>query len=215
MRRNVLDHGYIELVDMMGDDHTPAMSARRAEEPRDWSLDGKLTKYMHEHDHSSPFEFVELTWRVKCPIFVARQWLRQRTANVNELSLRYEESDLQFYVPELWRKQSKSNRQGSGEAAANPWASRVYIDTLYSCVQTYEALIEEGVAREQARMILPVSVYTEFLWKNDLKNTLDFLRLRTDEHAQWEIRQYADAMVGILEERLPRLMEIVWRADER
>lgn len=219
MRIPVLDHGYVELIEVSGGDvaeHIPAMRARRVDEPRDWATDRKLTKYMYENGHTSPFEFLDLTWRVKCPIFVARQWVRHRTANMNELSQRYEDltETVEFYNPAEWRGQGKTNRQVGDEPlpAGEQFAANIdYHDALEVVVQAYTSMIEYyGVAREQARMILPLSTYTEFVWKNDLHNTLHFLRLRADEHAQWEIRQYAEAMLVMMQEALPNLMEVVW-----
>lgn len=210
----VLDYGSVEIIDALGDDYTPAMRARRVEEPRDWTLDGRLTRYMAQHDHTSPFEFVEVVWKVKCPIFVARQWLRHRTANVNEFSMRYDmPEEVEYYHPETWRSQSSTNRQGSGEplGGGEVWFSDdAYDEGMEAAIAAYYELLERGVAREQARIVLPVSVYTEFVWKNDLHNTLHFLKLRTSEDAQWEIRQYANAMVELLKERFPLLMEAVW-----
>lgn len=221
--RRVLDHGYVELLDTMGDEAEVARAARISygnTEDRAWEADAKLISYLQRNGHTSPFEMVEIKWRVKCPIFVARQWLRHRTANVNEFSMRYaepsklsNEGDVEYYTPKFWREQSKSNKQGGeieldGETAG--WVNVSYLESMEYAISGYWDMRKQGVSLELARIVLPVSVYTEFVWKNDLHNTLHFLKLRTDEHAQWEIRQYANAMVGILKEKMPRLMKEVW-----
>lgn len=216
----VLDHGFIELIDIMGDDAEPANAARLSygnTDARPWDLDERLTRYLWENHHTSPFEMVELKWRVKCPIFVARQWLRHRTASVNEFSMRYadptkiSDEGIDYYVPEEWRHSSKTNKQGSV-----PWTdgdqgliTANYKEGVEASILLYKNLQQWGVANELARCVLPVSVYTEFIWKNDLKNTLDFLRQRSDDHAQWEIQEYARSMQSLMRTALPRLMNIV------
>lgn len=214
MRIDVLDHGFVELIDHMGDEQEVARAARISygnSEERSLEKDMKLTKYLWDNRHTSPFEMIELKWRVKCPIFVARQWLRHRTANINEMSLRYTElDDVEYYVPEVWRAQDSRNKQGSSGIAEDfEGAVADYYYGMESAVSMYYALLKDGVAREQARMVLPVSVYTEFIWKNDLHNTLHFLGLRADSHAQWEIQQYAQAMIEIIKEIYPNIMEVV------
>lgn len=211
----VLDNGYVELVDVMGDDHEPARAARISygnyDEVRDWETDAKLTRYLWTHKHTSPFEQVELKFKVKAPIFVARQWLRHRTANVNEISYRYTEAPDEFYIPEHFREQSTTNRQNSGEPIRDGGQMvNDYLHYVQHAREGYERLLDGGASREMARMALPVSQYTQFVWKNDLHNTLHFLRLRTATDAGWEIRQYSLAMVHLIKERLPKLMEIVW-----
>lgn len=214
----VLDHGFVELIDTMGDEQEVARAARISygnHESRTLEQDMKLSKYLWENQHTSPFEMIELKWRVKCPIFVARQWLRHRTANVNEMSLRYTELDeVEYYLPDVWRAQDTKNKQGSEGLALSQTESIVdYLYAVEAAISSYYSLIKDGVAREQARMVLPVSTYTEFVWKNDLHNTLHFLKLRADSHAQWEIQQYAEAMLQILRDTYPNLMEVVWPTD--
>lgn len=220
-RVNVLDHGFVELIDLMGDDRSVARAARisygRQEPNRTLDDDMKLTRYLYEHQHTSPFEMVELQFRAKMPIFVARQWVRHRTANINEMSMRYTDmtDKIEFYTPKEWRGLDPTNKQGSRELKdAHPnridAVNDAYAAMLNQAERSYHRLKELGVANEMARMVLPVSVYTEWVWKNDLHNVLHFLRLRTDEHAQWEMREYALAMVMLLRNALPRLMEVVW-----
>lgn len=224
MRINVLDHGFVELIDVMGDDAEPARAARISygnTNERSWAQDAKLIKYLWDNQHTTPFEMIELKWRAKMPIFVARQWVRHRTANINEFSMRYadperlsEAGQIDYYTPELWRTRDEGNKQGSVAWNADHLLKQD-IDTEYKTamelsISSYKWLQEHGVANELARMVLPVSTFTEWIWKNDLHNTLHFLKLRTDEHAQWEMRQYANAMLSIMKERLPNLMSIVW-----
>lgn len=221
--KEVLDHGVIELLDVMGDDAEGARAARisygKYEENRTWEQDAKLIAYLHEHQHTSPFEMIELKWRVRAPVFVARQWLRHRTANVNEESRRYSEvphlspiGDL-YYTPHKWRRASSVNKQSSEIGLPGIFGDALtteYDEVCKESIRSYYRALSAGVSREQARMVLPQSMYTEFVWKNDLHNTLHFLKLRAAEDAQWEIQEYARAMVELMQERLPRLMEIVW-----
>lgn len=223
---NVLDHGFVELIDIMGDDAEPARAARISygnSGAREWGTpdkrgtDSNLISYLWENHHTTPFEMIELKWRAKMPIFVARQWVRHRTANINEFSMRYadpskiaeEQGKIDYYYPEVWRRSDIANKQGS-VVDTNISDDEVYSDAVETAISAYKLLQERGIANEMARMVLPVSVYTEWIWKNDLHNTLHFLKLRTDEHAQWEMRQYANAMLSIMQERLPNLMSIVW-----
>ena len=165
------------------------------------------------HHHSTPFEMCEVKLHVKLPIFVARQWIRHRMANVNEISARYSVLDREFYVPapEVVASQSKVNAQGRGEALSGEAAARV-LDRLREgagrAYDDYEALLGEDLARELARMALPASVYTQWYWKADLHNLLSFLRLRADPHAQWEIRAYAEALGKVVADWVP----LAWRA---
>ncbi|ABU96972.1 thymidylate synthase [Thermus phage P74-26] len=168
--------------------------------------DEKLIRYLLKHEHWSPFEMVEFKFHVKAPIFVARQWFRHRTASVNEISARYSVVEDEFYTPHKWRLQDTKNKQGSvGELdeLTNAHATDAYTEAVAMAFQAYEALLQAGVAREMARMVLPVSVYTQFYWKQDLRNLLHFLKLRLDDHAQWEIRQYAEAILRLIEPLVP------------
>lgn len=221
--RNVLDHGYVDLLDLMGDDAEAARAARISYgtlNARPWEQDAKLTRYLYENHHTSPFEMIELKFRMKLPIFVARQIIRHRTANVNEFSMRYADpstisdsgEDIDYYVPKEWRKPDAKNKQGSipFEKFDNYSIFVAYEEGCEESIRIYKELQATGVANEMARMILPVSVYTLWVWKNDLHNILHFLRLRTDSHASWETQQYAFAMVELIREQLPLLMEVVW-----
>jgi len=175
--------------------------------------DEKLIRYLIKHEHWSPFEMVEFKFHVKAPIFVARQWFRHRTASVNEISGRYSVIEDEFYIPEKWRLQDTKNRQGSlGELdpLANEYATDAYTEALEYAYKAYEALLSAGVAREMARMVLPLCTYTQFYWKQDLRNLLHFLKLRLDNHAQWEIRQYAEAILQLIEPLVPVTMR-AWR----
>ena len=220
----VLDHGFVELIDVMGDEQEVARAARISygqTNERSWEQDAKLIKYLWENKHTTPFEMIELKFRAKMPIFVARQWVRHRTANINEFSMRYADptrlskgNEIDYYTPEKWRGPDPKNKQGSinFDGGENQQLTNLYHAAMNRNIMLYDEMSKQlGVANEMARMVLPVSVYTEWIWKNDLHNTLHFLKLRTDEHAQWEMRQYADAMLQLLREQFPRLMEIVWQ----
>ncbi len=168
--------------------------------------DEKLIRYLLEHEHWSPFEMVEFKFHVKAPLFVARQWFRHRTASVNEISARYSVIENEFYVPDKWRRQDTKNRQGSADELdhlTNAYATDAYTEALEHAYQAYESLLSAGVAREMARMVLPQSVYTQFYWKQDLRNLLHFLKLRLAPEAQWEIRQYARAILEIVRPLVP------------
>ena len=218
----VLDHGFVRVIDYMGDDAAIVQAARVSygrgtKRQRD---DQGLINYLMRNWHTSPFEMCEIKLHVKLPIFVARQWIRHRTANVNEYSARYSILDNEFYLPatEHIAVQSSTNRQGRGEALTPEEARRVQEilrdDALRSYAH-YEELLNEGaaeqprdaerpmVARELARMNLSLNFYTQWYWKTDLHNLMHFLRLRADAHAQYEIRAYADVMTGILERWVP------------
>ncbi len=211
----VLDKGHVKLLDMMGDDMTPVRAARVSydDELKGIEQDTKLLKFLLTNRHTSPFEQVILTWEMKMPIFVARQIVRHRTASLNEVSQRYTELDPpEFYIPEEFRHQDTVNKQGS----TNEWINdgdfmRTEMEAQYKEAHSlYRLMINYGVAREQARIVLPLATYTKWIWTNDLHNTLHFLSLRMDEHAQWETRQYANAMFDIMEQKLPIIMGI-WK----
>jgi thymidylate synthase (FAD) len=220
VRVDVLDHGYVELIGLLGDDWTPVRAARASfdSELKGEKADTKLLRYLMEHNHTSPFEMVELQWQVKAPIFVARQWVRHRTANWNEFSMRYADPErisdegIDYYVPDKFFKQAEDNRQASSdeEVITEKGYSPDYYYRLANeqALSIYRSLIDRGVTREQARNVLPLSVYTKWIWKNDLHNTLHFLNLRLGEGAQPEIRQYAQAMVDIMKVHLPVIMEL-------
>lgn len=218
----VLDHGFVRVVDYMGDDAAVVQAARVSygrgtTKPSD---DRTLIRYLMRQRHSSPFEMCELKLHCKMPIFVARQWIRHRTANVNEISARYSILDREFYVPEPEHLgvQSSTNRQGRGDVIPADQASRV-IDLLREdalrAYDRYRYLLNEnddgdpveperdGLARELARMDLTLNFYTQWYWKIDLHNLLHFLSLRMDKHAQYEIRVYGDAIGKIVAEWVP------------
>ncbi|MEO1469890.1 MAG: FAD-dependent thymidylate synthase [Pseudomonadota bacterium] len=210
----VLDHGFVRVIDYMGDDAAVVQAARVSygRGTRTARDDAGLIRYLMRHWHSTPFEMCELKLHVKLPIFVARQWIRHRTANVNEISARYSILDREFYVPapEHMAVQSATNRQGRGavlEAEAAGAVRAVMAEEAGRAYDRYEELMDgeagPGLARELARMTLPASIYTQWYWKTDLHNLLHFLRLRADAHAQYEIRAYAEAIGGIVEAWVP------------
>ena len=231
MQINVLDHGFIALVDCMPRlvpqgqtaDAAIVQAARVSygHGTKKVNEDRGLIRYLLRHRHTTPFEMVELKFHVCMPIFVARQWIRHRTANVNEYSARYSILPDRFYTPNLdqVRKQSTANRQGGEELfrvhddaqelkTAQDFVK--YLDDVEGFYQRYLSLTEQGVSREMARIGLPVNMYTEWYWKCDLHNTLRFLSLRIDSHAQAEIRAYAEAMLKLIEPLAPATIE-AWR----
>ncbi len=222
----VLDHGFIRVIDYMGDDSSIVQSARVSygKGTKKISNDKGLIKYLMRHRHSTPFEMCEIKFHIKLPIFIARQWIRHRTANVNEYSARYSILDKEFYIPsaENLAAQSAINNQGRGDALTDAEASNVIQILKKDAEQTYsnyETLLNEssegniidesksGIARELARMNLTLNTYTQWYWKIDLNNLLHFLALRADDHAQYEIRVYADAMLDIVKKWVPLTYE--------
>jgi len=213
----VLDHGFVRVVDYMGDDAAIVQAARVSygRGTRKVSEDQGLINYLMRHRHTTPFEMCEIKYHVKLPIFVARQWIRHRTANVNEYSARYSILDKEFYVPaaEHLAVQATTNRQGRGAAIEEEAARRVLDVLRRDAEQAYagyaELLNEDpsgaaldpaqpGLARELARINLTLGYYTQWYWKTDLHNLMHFLSLRADPHAQYEIRAYAEVMLGTL-----------------
>lgn len=212
----VLDGGYVALIDHMGTDIDIVNAARKSFNVESFLLDEKdkkLLKYLWKNRHTSPFEMVEFKFAVKAPLFVARQWMRHRTWSYNEVSRRYTSDRLDFYTPHTdWiRSQSKSNRQASepeldgGIAFAASLSMMCVAQDLESA---YYDLIDKGVAREQARAILPQSMYVEFVAKVNLWNLLHFLELRLDSHAQWEIQLYAEAILEMIENIVPETVKL-------
>jgi len=196
-----LDKGFVRLVDSMGGDDAIVQAARVSygQGTSKISQDRGLIRYLMRHRHTTPFEMVEFKFHCKMPIFVARQWVRHRTANINEYSLRYSEARDEFYLPdpEHIQFQSALNKQGrSGEVPLD--LKQKVLDYFKEISERsfimYQELNEAGVARELARSLLPINIYTEWYWKNDLHNLLHFIGLRSDSHAQYEIRVYSDAM---------------------
>ena len=213
----VLNHGFVALVDTMGDDRTPAQTARtsyRNRTERTEAEDARLTNYLVRNRHTTPLEFVQLRFYMKMPIFVARQFIRHRTASVNEISYRYVQATREFYVPEIDRcqKQSETNKQGSAiEIVERPeMCAGIIRKQCNHAFDAYELLIQEGLSNELARTVLPVGTYTEWYWQNDLHNTLHLLGLRLDAHAQYEIRVYAEAMLALIEPHFPTIIN-AWR----
>ncbi|WP_114284184.1 FAD-dependent thymidylate synthase [Candidatus Halocynthiibacter alkanivorans] len=210
----VLDHGFVRVVDYMGDDAAICQAARVSYGRGTKSVqnDEGLIRYLMRHWHSTPFEMCEVKLHVKLPVFVARQWIRHRTANVNEYSARYSILDREFYIPaaDQLAAQSVVNNQGRGETLTGDEAARV-LEILKSdsnrSYDNYEAMISDegqaGLARELARMNLPANIYTQWYWKVDLHNLFHFLRLRADAHAQYEIRVYADMICKVVADWVP------------
>ncbi len=199
---------HVKLQDFMGNDKAIVDAARVS-----YDLDSNTTvhddkgliRYLMRHNHTSPFEMVEFKFYIHCPIFVARQWLRHRTASLNEVSGRYSIVKDEFYFIDEYHKQSSSNKQGSGTVVDMP-------DSVYKAAETwvedsydiYKTLINDyNVSREEARIHLPLSTYTTFIWKIDLHNLFHFLKLRTDPHAQYHIRAYAEYIEGIISSYVP------------
>ncbi len=209
----VLDHGFVRVIDYMGDDAAVVQAARVSygRGTRKISEDEGLIRYLMRHWHSTPFEMCEIKYHVKLPIFVARQWIRHRTANVNEYSARYSILDKEFYIPapEHLAAQSADNRQGRGAVLEGEDAARVLALLRQDAEQTYahyEEMLDEtgvGLARELARMNLTLNTYTQWYWKTDMHNLFHFLRLRADAHAQYEIRVYAEAMLETVKAWVP------------
>ena len=163
----------------------------------------KLMRYLIEHNHWTPFEHATLTFTVKAPIFVVRQWFRHRSHSYNEISYRYTQAKDETYIPKLWRKQDTRNKQGSAANFEDEELLREYNACLRHTMATYKLLLDRGVAREMARIILPVATYTEFIFTTNLRNLFHFLELRMAIDAQWEIRQYANAIMGLAKEKFP------------
>jgi thymidylate synthase (FAD) len=219
----VLDHGFVRVIDYMGDDAAIVQAARVSygRGTRRVSEDAGLIRYLMRHRHSTPFEMCEIKYHVKLPIFVARQWIRHRTANVNEYSARYSILDREFYIPAPAQlaAQSVSNRQGRGSALSGDEAEEVLTLLREDAARNYDhyaAMLNEdadgqavdpgrqGLARELARMNLTLNTYTQWYWKTDLHNLFHFLSLRADAHAQYEIRVYAEAMLQTVDAWVPQ-----------
>ncbi len=218
----VLDHGFIRVIDYMGDDSSIVQSARVSygKGTKKVSTDEGLIRYLMRHWHSTPFEMCEIKYHVKLPIFIARQWIRHRTANVNEYSARYSILDKEFYIPakEQLSAQATNNRQGRGELITGQQADevlKILKDDAARTYDNYEKMLNErfdgtiidkkksGLARELARMNLTLNSYTQWYWKTDLLNLMNFLFLRGDSHAQYEIRVYAEKMLDTVKKWVP------------
>jgi len=218
----VLDHGFVRVIDYMGTDSAIVQAARVSygAGTKKVNEDAGLINYLMRHRHTTPFEMCEIKFHIKLPIFIARQWIRHRTANVNEYSGRYSIMDKEFYVPkaEHLAAQSKQNHQGRGDLLEGKEASRVleilkadsvnayqHYEEMMNCDEAGNVFDEKksGLARELARMNLPVNFYTQWYWKIDLHNLMHFLSLRADSHAQYEIRAYANVMLNMLKAWVP------------
>lgn len=219
----VLDHGFVRVVDYMGNDAAIVQAARVSygKGTKQVNQDAGLINYLMRHKHTTPFEMCEIKFHLKMPIFVARQWIRHRTANVNEYSARYSVLDKEFYIPKIEElaAQSTANHQGRSEEKLSDEEAQRVIEILRGdadqCYQHYQELMNEdtqgnkldenrqGIARELARMNLPINIYTQWYWKIDLHNLLHFLHLRADSHAQYEIRVFAQAMLDVVERWVP------------
>jgi thymidylate synthase (FAD) len=220
---NVLDRGFVRLVDCMPSripdaeesaDHAIAEAARCSYQRGTKSIrdDKMLIRYLMRHNHTSPLEMIEFKFHIKLPIFIARQWIRHRTANVNEMSGRYSEMPEEYYIPEAdnLRTQSTINTQGSEGTVDVDKAKTIINQFTAECegdFKLYREFLDSGLVREQARMVIPLSTYTEWYWKIDLHNLLHFLDLRCDAHAQQEIRVYADAIVDLIKPLVPWTLE--------
>jgi len=203
----ILDKGFVKLVDFMGGDLRALSSARvtfgsvsKGEEK-----DKMLLKYLIENDHHTPFEHCTFQFHIKCPIFVARQWMRHRMCSYNEVSARYTEVKDEFYVPQEFRVQDMNNKQGSlkSKDLDNAKLLKIYNESIEASYTAYKKLLEAGVAREMARGLLPVAQYTQFYWTINARSLMNFIRLRADSHAQYEIRVYAEAIAEIFRQKMP------------
>lgn len=216
---SVLDCGFVRYIDHMGDDTRIVEAARISyrSPSKGPAEDEKLIRYLYKNKHTSPFEMVKVTLNIKMPIFIMRQYVRHRMQNLNEVSARYTQLPNEFYIPAQWRAQDTKNRQGgvaaelftssdNENAYSHEQLSRELKRVCDLCYKTYEGMIDAGVAREMARMVLPVNIYTEIYACWDLKNLLHFITLREDAHAQSEIQEYGRAIKSILVELFPITM---------
>lgn len=219
----VLDKGYVTLTNIAGpwgkaDDCDPARAARvsfntRTARPENEDL--RLVNYLWEHRHTTPFEMIEVWLEMKLPIFVARHLVKHRTTTINEVSRRYVVGELEFYNPTMWRAVAANKKQGSLDTPAEGISfEKADLYTRYvqeKAVIVYNKLIDGGVCPEQARIVLPQSLYTTWLWKQNFKNIMHMLALRMDDHSQWETRQFAFATHKLLCQCLPKLMNVIER----
>lgn len=222
----VLDHGFVRLIDWMGSDSRIIEAARISYKSpsKGDEADKKLLEYLYKNRHTSPFEMCKITFNIKMPIFVMRQFVRHRMQNLNEVSARYTELPDEFYIPEKWRKQDTKNKQGSlaeqdwdvpwtevAQCATGLTTNQILSDNLEKfCAESYrmyQEMISDNVAREMARFVLPVNIYTEIYCCWDLKNLLHFFSLRDDPHAQWEHQEYGRAMKQVAAQLFPWTLE--------
>ena len=208
----VHEHGFVKLLDVMGDDEEVENAARISygEGTRKVSQTRNLIRYLMRHKHTSPFEMCEVKFHIKLPIFVMRQLVRHRTANLNEYSGRYSVMSDEYYLPQddYLQKQSSTNNQGRDEVHPNKGSLQFEFNRVYdNANMAYQILLGEDLARELARVLLPVANYTECIWKIDLHNFFHFVRLRSDSHAQREIRDFSDAMYELVKPKFPLCCE--------
>jgi thymidylate synthase (FAD) len=207
LRADVLDKGFVRLVDVMGGDAAVLDAARvcYGSSSKGAAQDRRLIAYLMKHAHLTPFEHAVFKFHVSTPIFVARQWFRHRMASYNEVSGRYTEIKEEFYVPAVWRSQDTVNKQGSVAAAKLDHAglSARLSAQVRSSMAGYRDMLAAGVAREMARLVLPMNLYTQFYWTVNCRSLMNFISLRADEHAQWEMQQYALALARFFRRRMP------------
>lgn len=206
----VLDKGFVKIVDVMGTDLSVVNSARVSFGKKTETLrprDEKLIKYLWEHNHSSPFRHATIQFHIKAPIFVLRQWMKHQVGCAwNEISGRYVQFDYEYYTPKNFRVQSKDNKQGSEGAvdvATEKQAQEMFWDACDHAMKVYNTLLKMGVCKEQARMVLPLNLYSECYWTASLQAVMHFLKLREDSHAQWEIQEYARIVRSLAKEHFP------------
>lgn len=203
MTIEVLDKGFVKLVDSMGDDTSVVRAARisHGKEPIDEQRDRKLLEHLLKSGHESPFEHIVFTFHVKCPIFVARQWMRHRIASYNELSGRYTELADEFYLPDFEKRIKEKNEQ----------VKEIFEQAYEVSYQYYKQLLDFGLQREIARLVLPLATYTQFIWTVNGRSLMNFLSLRADSHAQWEMQQFAIAVARIFKQLCPWTYEAFLR----
>lgn len=209
---NVLDHGYVRLINSMGSDSFVANAARISYDKgtRPISDDRNLIRYLVRHKHTSPLEMCEFMFEIKAPLFIIQQFLRHRTANINQMSMRYSEAIDEYYIPsdDQIKVQSNTNKQGRGDDVDDKQLVKSIMDNSCSdALQEYKGLLDQNVSRELARSILPHGMYSKFVWKMDLHNLLHFLKLRMDHHAQYEIRVFANAIHDLIKPIVPICVE--------
>ena len=212
MKEKVFDEGFVKLISYMGDDLAVVEAARISFGGSAYldDRDKRILRYLIRNKHWTPFEQVQFKFHVKCPIFVARQWFRHRAFHYNELSRRYTSRNIEFWIPKELRIQDTKNKQGSLGVHEKSDEYVEKIRKLYEEIdELYHEMVEDGVAKELARCILPVSTFTEFVFTADLRNLINFIILRIDEHAQKEIRVFAEAILELIEECIPQTVEIL------
>ncbi|PIR43531.1 thymidylate synthase (FAD) [candidate division WWE3 bacterium CG10_big_fil_rev_8_21_14_0_10_32_10] len=218
----VLGNGYVELLESMGDDLAIVNAARKSfdTESKEFSdKDRKLLRYMWDNKHTSPFEMVEFKFAVKAPLFVVRQWQRHRTWSYNEVSRRYTSNNLDFHIPAELRFQSKENKQASScetlSKNKNNDLNKLIRKHIRNSITIYNKMIDEGVCREQARMVLPQNMMVEMVAKVDLSNLIKFLKLRNHPHAQLEIQEYAREIENIITQIVPETMKLYYKSNAK